>query len=60
MPKPVDKRKSERATDAEVWTEDERKVITKVGSLFDKWNNRNGKPSQKKEKSFLEELGISV
>jgi hypothetical protein len=34
--------------------------LLKLGSLFDKWNKRGGvKKEEKKEKSFLEELGIS-
>ena len=61
MPKPVDKRKEERGQDAEIWTEDDRKVLTKIGGLFDKWNTRNGKQEgKKKETSFLEELGIRL
>jgi len=35
--------------------------LLKLGSLFDKWNKRGGtKKEEKKEKSFLEELGISL
>jgi hypothetical protein len=60
MPK-TDKRKAERADDAEVWTDEERSVLLKVGSLLDKWNKRGGtKAAPKKPKSFLEEIGISL
>ena len=58
--KPVDKRKQERGDGAEVWTDDERKVLTKFGPLAEKWSNRHGQPQKKKEKSFLEELGITI
>jgi hypothetical protein len=59
MPKPVDKRKTERADDAEVWADDERKALLKLGSLFEKWNKRAGTVEpEKKKKGFLEELGI--
>lgn len=54
----MERRKNERAEDAEVWSEDERKALLKLGPLFEKYNNRHGKPKEKKEKSFLEELGI--
>jgi hypothetical protein len=57
MAKPIDKRKTERADDAEVWTDEERKALLKLGPLFEKWNKRQG-VAKKKEKSFLEELGI--
>jgi hypothetical protein len=60
MAKPVERRKAERADDAETWTEDERKALLKVGPLFEKWLTRSGKTGKKKEKSFLEELGISL
>jgi hypothetical protein len=59
--RPVERRREERGEGAEAWSEDERKALLKIGSLFDKWNSRRGK--QKKEegsKSFLEELGIKL
>lgn len=63
MPRPVERRREERGEGAEVWSEDDRKALLKLGGLFDKWNSRKGK--QKKEegggsKSFLEELGIKL
>jgi hypothetical protein len=57
MAKPIDKRKTERADDAEVWSDDERKALIKVGPLVEKWMKRSGE-AKKKQKSFLEELGI--
>ena len=64
MGKPVERRKGERAEDAEVWSDEERKNLTKLGGLFDKWSKRGGTPKEpagkKKEKSFLEEIGISL
>jgi hypothetical protein len=59
--RPVERRREERGEGAEVWSEDDRKALLKLGGLFDKWNSRRGK--QKKEensKSFLEELGIKL
>ena len=56
----VERRREER-NEAEKWSDDERKTILKLGSFFDKWNNRKGKPKEgghAEEKSFLEELGI--
>lgn len=57
----VERRREERS-EAEVWSDDERKTILKLGTLFDKWNNRKGKKKegQREEKSFLEELGIRL
>jgi hypothetical protein len=61
MGRPVERRNKERGEGAEAWSEDDRKVITKISPLVEKWNNRHGKPKEeKKEKSFLEELGISL
>lgn len=61
MPRPVERRTKERGEGTETWSEEERKTILKLGGLFDKYNNRHGKPKEeKKEKSFLEELGISL
>lgn len=62
MSKQVERRREERGDGAEVWNDDERKALLKLGGLFDKWNNRKGKPkeSSNKEKSFLEELGIKL
>lgn len=47
--------------EAETWSEDDRKAILKVGSLFEKYQNRRGKKKEDdkdKDKSFLEMLGI--
>ena len=62
MARQVERRREERADDADKWTDDERKALTKLGGLFDKWNKRRGSAElgKKKEKSFLEELGISL
>jgi hypothetical protein len=60
MAKQIERRKSERSEDAETWADDERKAIIKLGPLFEKYSRRNGSEKQKKEKSFLEELGISL
>ena len=62
MPRPVERRSKERGEGAEAWSEDERKTLLKLGGLFEKYNNRHGKAKEpeKKEKSFLEELGISL
>lgn len=61
MARPVERRREERGEGAEVWSEDDRKALLKLGGLFDKWSRRNGKQKEdKKEKSFLEELGISL
>jgi hypothetical protein len=60
MAKPVERRKVERADDAEAWSDDDRKALLKVGPLVEKWLTRGGKSTKKKEKSFLEELGISL
>jgi hypothetical protein len=60
MAKPIDKRKAERADDAEVWSDDERKALLKLGTLFDKWTKRTGTVTPGKKKSLLEELGISL
>lgn len=61
MARQTERRATERSEDAEKWTDDERKTMTKVGGLFEKWNKRHGTPKQeKKEKSFLEEIGISL
>lgn len=60
--KQVERRRDERGEGAEVWNDDDRKVMLKLGSLFEKWNNRKGKqkePDEKKsDKTFLELLGI--
>ena len=53
-------RRSQERNEAETWSEDERKALTKLGKLFDKWNNRQGKKTPEREKSFLEELGIRL
>ena len=60
--RPVERRRDERGEGAEVWSEDDRKAILKIGGLLDKYSNRNGKRKEKKtdNKSFLEELGISI
>ena len=61
MAKQVERRREERGDGAEVWTDDERKALLKLGSFFYKWNNRKGKPKEEhREKSFLEELGIKL
>lgn len=61
MARQVERRREERGEGAEIWNEDDRKALLKLGSLFDKWNKRGGqKKEEKKEKSFLEELGISL
>jgi hypothetical protein len=62
MPRPVERRRKERGEGAETWSEDERKALLKLGTLFEKYNNRHGKQKEEehKEKSFLEELGISL
>lgn len=61
MSRQVERRREERGEGAEVWSDDDRKALLKLGSLFDKWNKRSGtKKEEKKEKSFLEELGISL
>ena len=62
MPRPVERRREERGDGHEVWSDDDRKAILKIGSLFDKYNNRQGKKkeSENKSKSFLEELGIKL
>lgn len=61
-PRPVERRREERGEGAEIWSEDDRKALLKLGGLFDKWNSRGGKKKEgeKKEKSFLEELGIKL
>ena len=60
--RPVERRRDERGEGAEVWSEDDRKAILKIGGLLDKYSNRHGKRKEKKtdNKSFLEELGISI
>lgn len=62
MPKPVERRKDERGEGAEVWSDDDRRAILKIGGLFEKYANRKGKKQEKKpdNKSFLEELGITL
>jgi hypothetical protein len=61
MPRPVERRTKERGEGAEIWSEDDRKVISKLVPFFEKWNNRHGKQKEEtKEKSFLEELGIKL
>lgn len=60
MPRPVERRREERGEGAEVWSDDDRKVLLKIAPLFDKWNSRKGKQKEKNndDKSFLELLGI--
>jgi hypothetical protein len=59
--RPVERRKAERSEDAEAWDDDERKALVKIGPLVERWLTRGGKPtSKRKEKTFLEELGISL
>lgn len=63
MPRPVERRREERGEGAEVWSEDDRKALLKLGGLFDKWNSRGGKKKKEEgggSKSFLEELGIKL
>jgi hypothetical protein len=60
MARPVDKRKTERAEDAEVWKDEERATLLKLGTLFDKWSKRSGTAAPRKERSFLEEIGITL
>lgn len=59
--RPVERRREERGEGADIWNDDERKNLLKLGELFDKWNRRKGKPKEgeeSKDKSFLELLGI--
>jgi hypothetical protein len=56
MAKPVERRKAERADDAEIWKDDERKTLLKLGDLFEKWNKRGGTKVPDKEKNFMETL----
>lgn len=58
--KAVEKRRVDRAEDAEVWEDEEREVLLKIGPLFEKYNRRHGTPAEDKPKTFLEELGIKI
>lgn len=60
--RPVERRREERGEGAEIWSEEDRKALLKLGGLFDKWNGRKGKQKEpeKTSKSFLEELGIKL
>ena len=56
--KGIERRKSTRGEDAEVWTEDDRKRMQAIGPYIDRWNSRNGtsKPVEKKERHPLDVL----
>lgn len=58
MPKQVERRGMERAEDAEIWSEEDRKKIAILGPLFDKFIRRAGTPKEpeREETSFLEAL----
>jgi hypothetical protein len=58
--RPVERRRDERGEGAEIWSEDDRKILLKIAPLFEKWNNRGGKKKETKndDRSFLELLGI--
>lgn len=60
--RPVERRREERGEGAEIWGDDDRKAILKLGGLFEKYQNRKGKQKESKNesKSFLEELGIKL
>ena len=60
MPRPVERRREERGEGAEVWSDDDRKVLLKIAPLFEKWNKRAGQKKESKtdDRSFLEMLGI--